>query len=189
MLRSKALSFGALFAAGSLGLAGCGGDGGGDTVSADAFAQDICTSVGDWVQTVQDKAGAIGESIDPNASPEEGKEALGNFLGEIVADTEQLVSEVEDAGVPDVDGGEEISQDLTAAFEEAQRILEDAQADVEDFPTDDPQAFAEAAGNLGPSVQEALGEVGNSLQSTDSAEELQQAFEDEAACAEVQGGA
>ena len=163
-------------------FAGACGGGGGDGTDPGTYASDICTAVGDWITAIQSGAAEIQQSEDPQG----GIEALRSFLEDAVAETETLISEVEDAGAPDVDGGEEFAEELRGAFEEAKTVLEDARDQASDLPTDDPAAFTEAAGELGTSVQEALGAVGSELSEPES-EELSTAFEEEEACTSVGG--
>ena len=170
----------ALFAGACGGGDDDGGDGGGDTVSPESYAADICTAVGDWVTAIQDGASEITTSADASS----GVEVLQSFLEDAVTETEALISSVEDAGAPDVDGGEEFADQLRAAFDEAKTVLEDARDQAADLPADDPAAFSTAAADLGTSVQEALGTVGSEL-SEPSDESLSTAFEEEEACTSI----
>lgn len=174
-------------------LAACGGDdggggdtaeggGSGDSVSAEAYAADVCGAMQDWVTGIQERTQSLTESF-TSGDPQEGKDLLSNLLSEMSAQTGDLVTEVEGAGVPDVDGGEEAADSLVTAFEEVQGILDDAQQDIEDLPTN-PQAFQKGAAELGPTLQEALSSVGSSLEEPES-EELKEAFEKEEACASI----
>lgn len=170
------------------GMAACGGDdeggGGGsaDTVSAEAYAADVCGAMQDWITGIQERTQEIGESF-TSGDPEEGKQVLVDLMTEMSDATGQLASDVEDAGVPDVEGGEEAADTLVSAFEEIQGILEDAQADVEDLPSD-PQGFQQGAQELGPTIQNALQSVGESIEEPES-QELQDAFENEESCSAV----
>lgn len=173
----------------SLSLAACGGDdgggdaggdeGGGETVSASAWASTVCTAVSDWVSTIQEQSTSLATEFQ-SGSPEEGKEVLTGFIGDAVAETETLIEEVEGAGVPDVEGGEEFADELSTAFTDARDILSDVQTEVEGLPTD-PKGFQEAASEIGPRVQEALGAVGQSVAEPES-QELKDAFQEEEAC-------
>ncbi len=171
------------------GLTACGGDDGGDggggsgeSVSAEAYAAEVCGAMKDWVSGVQERTQALTETF-TSGDPEEGKQALSDLLGEMSSQTGDLVAAVEGAGVPDVEGGEEAADSLVAAFEEVQGILEDAQQDIEDLPTD-PQGFSEGAAEIGPTLQEALSSVGGSIEEPES-QELQDAFENEEACSSI----
>jgi hypothetical protein len=174
------------------GLAACGGDDGDDgggggggsseTVSAEAYAGDVCGAMQDWITGIQERTQSLTESFQ-SGDPQEGKDALSDLLSEMSSQTGELITAVEDAGVPDVDGGEEAADSLVTAFEDVQGILDDAQQDIEDLPTD-PQAFQQGAAELGPTLQEALSSVGSSLEEPES-EELKEAFENEESCSSI----
>ena len=170
------------------GLAACGGDddgggGGGssESVSASAYAADVCGAMQSWMQGIQDRTAELTENMQPGE--EQGKDLLVDLMSDMSSQTGELVSAVEDAGVPDVENGEEAADQLVAAFEETQQILEQAKDDIEALPSD-PQAFQQGAAQLGPTLQEALSNVGSSLE-IDASQELTDAFESEEACSSI----
>jgi hypothetical protein len=176
-------------------LAACGGDdegddgggdggGSGETVSASAWAADVCGAMKGWVDGIQAKTTEMAESF-TSGSPEEGKEVLLGLFEEMSAQTGDLISAVEEAGVPDVEGGEQVSEDFVTAFTEAQDILDSAQGDIQALPSD-PQGFQQGASELGPRLQEAISSIGESISEPES-QELRDAVEQEEACAAVPG--
>lgn len=171
------------------GLAACGGDedgggdaaegAGGETVSATRYAADVCGAMKEWVTTVQEKSTSMADSFQAGG-PEEGKTMLTQLLADMSAATGDLVSAVEDAGIPDVEGGEAVAEDLKDAFTQARQILDDAQDDVRALPND-PAGFQQGAAQLGPTLQEAISGITESLEKPES-QELEQAFDEEEAC-------
>jgi hypothetical protein len=184
LLRSKTLLLLALLAA--LFVAACGDDDddGGGSADVGEYASDICTAFTDWTQAIQDRQTELQEGLQPGASPEEGKEALQGFLDDAVSASEQLVEDVDAAGVPDTENGEDAAEALQGAAEGARDQLAEAQENVGDLPTDSPQAFGEAADQFGNDVRSALEGVGDGLQDIDTPE-LDEAIDEEEAC---QGG-
>jgi hypothetical protein len=91
------------------------------------------------------------------------------------------VQEVEDAGTPDAENGEEAADALQGAAQEARDELAEAREDVDDLPTGDREAFGAAASQLGEGVKNALDNLGGGLEDIDS-EELDKAFDEESAC-------
>lgn len=189
--RIAALGLTLLLAAG---LAACGGDDGGDegggdeggasgeTVSAEAYATDVCAAMQEWTSGVQSKIQGLSGDLTSN-DPEEGKRVLADLLGEMSEGVGELASAVEAAGVPDVEGGEEASESIVSAFRDVQTVLEDTQQDFENLPSD-PQAFQQGVADLGSTLQSALAGVGGSIEEPDSPE-LQEAFEKEESCASI----
>lgn len=145
--------------------------------------KDVCTSVNDWVTSIQERGANLGSELSGEAS--QAKEKLDEFLGQAVEATDTLIAAIDEAGVPDVDGGEDIANALKETFEKAKEALEDAQARVADLPEDDPAAFSEQAATLGTDIQTAMGDLGSTLE--EAPEELTEAAKDEPACQEVAG--
>lgn len=180
-------------------LAACGGDdgGGGDTdvqaeedagaetVSVDEYADEVCSALSAWVTDIQDRAATITEGIDPGDAAA-GKERLEEFIGDTVDGTDELIASVEAAGVPDTDGGEEAAEQIQSGLEQVKSILEDAQDQIGDLPTDDPQAFGQGAQEIATSLQEATGEAAGAIDSANS-EELTEAFGNNENCAQYSG--
>lgn len=173
-------------------LAACGGDDGDDggggggggateTVSAEEYANSVCTAMTDWLAGIQELSASIGET--QTASPEEGKQALVQLLADMSEETGRLVTAVEEAGAPDVEGGEAVADQLVSAFGQTREALEEAEAKVEGLPTDQ-QGFQQGVAELGPTLQDALSGITDSLSEPES-EELRKAFEDEPACSEI----
>ena len=180
MLRSKTIPLIAVLA---LTISACGDDddGGGGSVAVGDYASDICTAFTDWTQAIQDRQTELQEGLQPGASPQAGKDALQGFLDDAVAASDTLVEDVDGAGTPDTENGEEAADALQGAAEGARDKLADAQENVADLPTDSPEAFGEAADEFGNEVRSALEGVGDGLQDIDTPE-LDEAIDEEEAC-------
>jgi hypothetical protein len=172
-------------------LPACGGDGGGgggDRVEPDAWAADVCGSVGTWLDDVQKRSGEIGKTAEQADSLEEVKREFIAFFEGVTGRTDEMLAEIEAAGAPDVDEGEAIAQDLQDSIRPLRDALVDAREQAEDLPTDDQQAFAEQAVAAGQTVEKAGTDVQTAFERLDSeydAPELQRAFEEEQACAKL----
>jgi hypothetical protein len=180
LLRSTTLPF---IAAAALLVSACGDDddGGSDKVAVGDYASDICAALTDWTTAIQQRQQDLQKGLDPGSSPEDGKNALAGFLDDAVEASDGLVQDVEDAGVPDAENGQEAADALKEAAENAKSRLEESRDKVDDLPTDSPQAFASAARNFGTDVQTALQGIGEGVQDVDS-DELDKAFDKESAC-------
>lgn len=154
-------------------------------VDPNKFATDVCTAAGDWVRTIQEGAASFGSGLSSSSSPEQIRDGLVGFLEDAIAETDELIGEVEDAGVPAVDGGEDASETLTTAFEDVRVAFEDARDQAAELPTDDQEAFATQAQELGTTVQESLVAIGGELEDQEN-DELAGAFDENEACTELQ---
>lgn len=165
---------------------GSGGDNG--TVSPETYAQNLCASMQTYIDDVTALSTDFAAAIDPAASLDEQKTAVLAFLDDVLEATDRLISSVDDAGVPDIDDGEDVVVAIEETFAEARGILEEARAEVETISVEDPQAFVEQLNAIGQTIQTSLGEIGSSLAAID-APELNAAVDDDPECAAVAGAA
>jgi hypothetical protein len=154
------------------------------TSTPEQYVTNLCTQLGSWITALQEGQQTVTESIQPG-NIQSGIDALRAFFDSAVTATENLVAGIQSVGPPDVEGGEEISAEFTAQFEEAKAALEDARAQVDSLPADDPQAFQDAANDLSLTIQSQLNAVGDAL-STLSQPELDQEATTNAACQQLQ---
>jgi hypothetical protein len=180
-----------------------------DGVSADEWVASLCMSLDDWLanleeatEDVQDvlglqgQVGRTGDSGDTGTDTggaddvdlDEQKELLVDFLDTAISLTDTLVDEIEDAGVPDVEDGEEIADVFVTSFGDAGDTFEEAREQAEDLPTDDPDDFADEVLEIGDEIDIAAIEIQtafNELSDDFDTEELDEAFNDEEACQEL----
>ncbi|MDP8957084.1 MAG: hypothetical protein M3N24_09030 [Actinomycetota bacterium] len=183
MFRAKAVSV--VLAAG-LFLGACGGDGGG-TDAAQSYASSVCTAFSNWVQNIQERNQTLTASLNPQSTPAEGKEQLQIFLNSVIEDTDQLISSVDAAGVPEVEGGQQAASQIKAAATNARASFESALDEVEQLPTD-PAGFQAGAQRIGSEIGTSLSGLGQELRNRAQSEEIRQAFEDSPRCQQLRSG-
>jgi hypothetical protein len=154
-------------------------------VEPDQFATDVCSAAKQWVDDIQQGAQDFGGGLSAQSSPEEIRDGLVGFLEDAIAQTETLIGQVQNAGVPAVDNGEQASGSLVSAFQRVKTAFEDARDRASELPTDDQQAFATGAQELGSTVQQSLVTIGSELQNQQN-KDLEGAFDENAACTELQ---
>lgn len=152
-----------VFLAGAL-LAACGcGGGGGDSgqPSEGEWADDVCTSVSAWLEGLK-QAGTSVAARSAQADPGDmagAKADLVAFVSDAVSGTDKVIDEVERAGVPDGEGGEEAAGNLRAGLERTRDGLVKAQDQAAALETGEPLGFARGAQELSTQLQTSLGEV------------------------------
>jgi hypothetical protein len=156
------------------------------TVTAEAFAASVCGGMNTYLSDIQTLSTDFSSSLDPTGSPQDQLNAVAGYLDSVVAATDDLVTSMQAAGVPDVDGGQEAADALSSAFTAARDALQSARDQVDSLPTDDPAAFAAALTQLGTDIQTSMTGVGDSLGSITSSE-IDQAFQNEASCQSLVG--
>lgn len=165
-----------------------GACGGGDTVSADEYVGSLCAAAGNFSTTLVEGQTALLEVASGDATPEEGKEELTSFFDEAASAAEDAAGQIEDAGVPDVENGEEIADALATAFDDVAAALSDARGEVESLPTDSDQAFRDAAEELSASFQDDVSSIGDGLSELGESPELESAAESNEECTSLQSG-
>jgi hypothetical protein len=160
----------------------------GGTVSPADYAKSLCTSMQNYVTNVTNLSNNFASSLDPSADLAGQRDAVAGFLDDVLSATDQLISDLDAAGVPDVANGQEIVSSIKAAYQQARQAIDDAKKQVQGLSLDDPTAFASQLSDIGTAIQSSLGDIGGSLSTLDSPE-LSAAVSSEPSCAAIASGA
>jgi hypothetical protein len=97
-----------LLAAVALAAAACGGGGSDEPegVPSAQWAASVCGSLQDWQTSLQQKAQALTRDVMQANSPEAAKRQIGDFLDEVIVETDAMMAEIGEAEQPAVDQGE-----------------------------------------------------------------------------------
>jgi hypothetical protein len=146
---------------------------------------EVCTAMSDWLADFLAGYQEV-QSLDPNASVQQGKKSLDRFLTEAIASTEELQEAIADAGLPDVPGGGDFSANLVAALDRAAAALDKARDQLAGLPND-PTRFRTAVTALGDTVREQLSAAGDAI--GEQVPALQEAAANTPACQSIGGAA
>ena len=94
--------------------------------------------------------------------------------------SDQLVEDVDAAGTPDTENGEEAAEAFRAAVEDTGNELEDAQAEVGELPTDSAESYRTAVDEFVTGLRDTLDGIDDQLQD-DEAPGLERALEEASA--------
>jgi len=171
----------------ALTAAACGGgvEGG---VAADVWVRAVCTTLTDWNGELQSRTGDLQTEIQglPQGDFEGLQVVMLGYVDGVIEDTEGAVSSLEEAGVPDVEDGEEAAELMVSGIREARSIFVDAREDIEELDPDRPRQFGTALQEIGAQVQDGGERVQAAFEAADErgvgGEELDEAFTEEPAC-------
>ena len=154
----------AILVAGACSGSDGGSNGGADAerVSAEAYATGVCGAIADWVDEIQGLNEDLQANLDPS-SIDALKDTMVTFLDDVIASTDTVIANVEDAGVPDVEDGEAAAQHLLTGLRDSRGVFQDARDRVEAMPTDDPAAFGEELQTVGTDIQTSMSTIGEDL--------------------------
>jgi hypothetical protein len=164
--------------------AGCGGSSGNKSngkVTPEAYVNQVCASVGQWLRAVEGSSTQISRELTPGSTPAHAKQALESLMSSSVADSERVVSGLQAAGTPEVANGEQIAAGLVGSFDQATKALRNVETQVKALPTNDSRSFLTAAKQVDGSIQSSLSSIGTGLSSLRSPE-LQKAAAKSQAC-------
>ncbi|MDQ3986835.1 MAG: hypothetical protein M3280_10115 [Actinomycetota bacterium] len=133
------------------------------------FMAQVCDGLGDWFQSVSEASGRTQRELGSISDAARGRSHLTAFFDTLVEKTDLLISEIEEAGIPEVQGGQEAADRILQGLTDAREALDRGRRKIPDLP-DDPAAFRDAAAELRESVRSDLEEVGGSLRELNSSE-------------------
>lgn len=166
-------------------IAGCGSsETKSGTVSASAYAGQVCTSVASWLHNIQSRAGALEGELGKQTAPATSKRALEGFIAVALADTESAASALRGAGIPQVANGQKIATTLVAAFERAHATLAQLKSKTAALSTKSASVFASEAKQIASSVQALPLTLGSGVAGLNSPE-LNKAAAESATCKSV----
>lgn len=159
-------------------VSACGDD---DSVAVEDYANDLCAALTQWTDTLRDRQAELQEDAGSGAAPESSRDALQRFVDGAVDASEQLVDDVDAAGVPDIDDGEDVADAFRGAVEQTLSDIEEAQAEVVEIPTDTPGVYRTAVDEFLTDLQSTLEGIDEHVQDID-APELDMALDEASAC-------
>jgi len=172
---------------------GCGGGGVEGGVEPEVWVRSVCTTLSDWNGQLQSRTGNLQTEIQglPRGDFEGLQAVMVTYVDAVIEDTEQAVTNLEEAGVPDVEDGEEASELIVGGIREARTIFVDAREDIGALNPGRPRQFATALQEIGAQVQEGGERVQAGFEAADErglgGEELDAAFNEEPACSALAG--
>ena len=161
-----------------------GGEGG--EVSADAYADGVCTSISSWYESIESSSlDLVEEAGTLSADPASGKEIVLRFLEDTIDLTDTLVADLGEVGVPDTATGPEAADKLVSGIGDVRDLFSQARDDTAALPTDDEEAIVTGLQDIGTALQESAAAVGSSLEevlSSPNDPELAEAFKTVPSC-------
>jgi hypothetical protein len=158
----------------------CGGDDNGETESADAWADEFCTTVNAWtdeLERIRDDLGDVSSLT---------SESLEDAADEAEAETDEFLDEIRDLGAPETESGEAVETEIDEFADSVEAEKEEIRQAVDD--ASGLGGLADAIGTIGTSIAAMATELEQTLDAIDTADadgEVRQALEDSEACDQV----
>jgi hypothetical protein len=157
-------------------------DGSSKTLTTTEWADAVCTDLATWKTSITSLASASGGTLT--------KDSLQQKLADAQTATDQLVSELEALGAPDLAAGDQLKQQLDTSAEALNASYESLKSAAQDAQNaDTPAAFIQGLAKLAPRFGALLTQISTTVSDLRGADvaasakaELQQAFDGSTAC-------
>jgi hypothetical protein len=167
-----------------LAVAACGG-GGTKAVDANLYTGAVCRTLNTWQQHLESASAVLARTTNTATSLRDVRTQFVTFFGGAIDETDNLLVEVEEAGVPDVNDGERVAASLLQSLRRFRPILVEARAEARQLPLGDEAVFAPKAQQLGNAFgveRTKLATLWETLGKRHHAPELTRAANADAAC-------
>jgi len=162
--------------------AGCGGDDGGGDSSAAAWADDVCSAITTWSDSVTSTADSLRGG---NLS----EDAVKSAVDDLKSATSDFVDDVRGLGKPDTEAGDKAKESLDQLADDADENLSTIQSAVDNASgvsglVQAVTAVGTALSTMGTQISSTFTE----LEQLDAGGELEAAFKDADSCKALQSG-
>ena len=138
-----------------------------DTVEVEEWADSFCGSFGTWLDDIKTASSGVGDQVTPG-DIESAKTAIAGLFGDASQATQNLISELESAGAPDIEDGDQLVDDLIEKFEAFDEAAQSAQTDIAELETTDITTFQDEADKLTTQFQDEVQTVADSFGEIDA---------------------
>lgn len=167
---------------------GCGGSSDGEQqpqqTATEAWADDVCSSVSNWIVSVEHSQAMLGDKS--NLTAGNVRHAL-----KFVADaTSAFVADLKDIGPPDTEAGQAAAQQLSTLSDELQKQSDVVTSALDQSSGNLQELLAQlsaVSGALSTMVADTTKSV-NDIRQLDGAAELESAFQDSPTCQQLRAG-
>jgi hypothetical protein len=149
------------------------------------WADSICTSLGDWRESISSLADVGGQQLTPDL--------LRDKVGDAEDATTQLAQELRDAGTPNTEAGDQLRAQLDSSTEQLESSFDDLKQSAEEAADAPAGEFLQKLAGLASdfaALQAAITETVTTIEDADVGQEakaeVEQAFSDAPACQSLQ---
>lgn len=167
--------------------AGCGGSSTSsqDKTEAEKWADDVCSSISTWRDTVSQARSTLRHPADLSVS------AFEETVRDVVDATRRLLTEVGDLGPPDTTAGDKAADQLSNLSEELDKEMAVLKRTIQSDAASPSEMLANLSTITGAlaTMSADIGKTVDELGSLDGAAELRDAFDSSASCQNLSAGA
>jgi hypothetical protein len=159
------------------------------SVPPNKWVRTVCTNINDWQNTIQQGAN-LTTSLQGATDVAQVKDQVVSYLQSTVTASDQLVTNIGQAGTPNVKNGSKIAKAFKNGFSQIRDTFATAQNTTQGLDTSDPTQFASALTDVGTAIENGSNGVKSTFNSIDTKyhpRALDRAFNREPACTSLRG--
>jgi len=157
-------------------LAGCGGDDG--PPSATEWADDLCSALGDWTDSITSAAESV--TADPS------RDSLEAAVNDVEGATQQLADDVEGLETPELESGQQAEESVDELSDSLSAEVEKVKETAENATLGNISQAVSAISASFASMSQQISTAFTQLEGLDPGGELKTAFEEADSCSELQ---
>jgi hypothetical protein len=127
------------------------------------WAHDVCTALGEWLSDIKRRSRSMVSELRSAASGQEAKDVLVNSLGTYVQDTDTLLAQIREAGVPKMKDGTKLARVIQNGTTDAREIFAEAQETAANLETTDRAQLAADVKDLDKSISKGGDKLGRTI--------------------------
>jgi hypothetical protein len=151
----------------------------------EAWAGDVCSTVGSWLDAITDAQAALTDPADLSA------DTLGGAFDGVVTATDTLITDLGDLGPPETEAGDEAAAEVSTLSDDLEEQRAAITAATDQAAGTVPGLLSQVStvsGAIAAMLTDVSAAVDN-LRQLDGADELEQAFQDASACQDLRASA
>jgi len=118
-------------------------------VDVSIYTGSVCSALATWLDNLANASAVFANTTNTEPDLEKVRAQFVTFFGGAIDETDRMVTEVEDAGVPALPNGTKVSAAMLRELGEFKPLLVDAQGRARRLPVDKPGKFTKQAQMLG----------------------------------------
>jgi hypothetical protein len=116
------------------------------------WAQSVCTSLRDWSTNIKDLTSQFRSAGGSSPDAAQVKDLLVNYLGNTVSETETLLTQLDQAGTPNIKDGSKVAGLFQKAMTDVRDLFATGQQDAANVDTTDLTQFRATTSRIGNAI-------------------------------------
>lgn len=123
------------------------------------YGHAVCTAVSEWETNLKSAEKALESDLSGTSNLVAAKDALTSFVDTAVQETDAVLTEIRQAGVPEIKNGNRIARLIETGFTDIRSVFARAQDSSRQLSTTDRAQFVASASDVGKTIEQGTKKV------------------------------